>query len=158
STLVAVPVGSADVPFVFNEVTADFQAVTLQGQLTYRVTEPRRFAELLDFSVDAHGRYRSEDPAILKQRLVNAAHILTRALVQRLTLREVLVSSDPIVRSVLAALAGSEAVTMSGVEILGLGFLSMKPTPEMSRALEAEAREALQRRADEAIYERRNAA
>jgi len=158
STLVAVPVGSADVPFVFNEVTADFQAVTLQGQLSYRVTEPRRLAELLDFSLDAHGRYRSEDPAILRQRLVNAAQILTRAAAQRMTLREVLVSSDAIVRAVLGGLSGSEAVAMSGVEILGLTLLSMKPTPEMSRALEAEAREALQRRADEAIYERRNAA
>src|SRR5262245_410118 len=62
STIVAVPVGSADVPFVFNEVTADFQAATIQGQLSYRVTDARRLAELLDFSIDAHGRYRSEDP------------------------------------------------------------------------------------------------
>jgi len=32
TTLVAVPLASADVPFVFNEVTKDFQAATLQGQ------------------------------------------------------------------------------------------------------------------------------
>ena len=35
STIVAVPLASADVPFVFPETTADFQSVTIQGQLTY---------------------------------------------------------------------------------------------------------------------------
>ena len=37
-------------------------------------------------------------------------------------------------------------------------ILAITPTPETSRRFEAEAREALQRRADEAIYARRNAA
>ena len=36
-----IPLASRDVPFAFNEVTADFQPVTLQGQLTYRVADPR---------------------------------------------------------------------------------------------------------------------
>jgi hypothetical protein len=45
-----------------------------------------------------------------------------------------------------------------GVEILDLAVASIRPTPEMARALEAEAREALQRESDLAIYTRRNAA
>jgi hypothetical protein len=45
-----------------------------------------------------------------------------------------------------------------GVEVLNLAVLSLKPTPEMAKALEAEAREALNRNADEAVYTRRNAA
>jgi hypothetical protein len=45
-----------------------------------------------------------------------------------------------------------------GVEILHVAILSLKPTPEMAKALEAEAREALNRNADEAVYTRRNAA
>ncbi len=47
---------------------------------------------------------------------------------------------------------------MLGVEPLSFVVLSVKPTPEMARALEAEAREGLQREADRAIYERRNTA
>lgn len=31
SSLVGVPVGSMDAPFIFQEVTADFQEVTIQG-------------------------------------------------------------------------------------------------------------------------------
>ena len=51
TSLVAVPVASADVPFIFQETTADFQAVTIQGQVTYRVGEPKRLAALLNYTL-----------------------------------------------------------------------------------------------------------
>ena len=47
---------------------------------------------------------------------------------------------------------------MLGIAPLGVSILAVRPTPEMARALEAEAREQLQREADESIYARRNAA
>ena len=59
-TLVQVPLASSDVPFAFNEITADFQAVTVQGQLTYRVTDPAKLASLLDYTTNAVGGYRSK--------------------------------------------------------------------------------------------------
>ena len=158
STIVAVPLASRDVPFVFNEVTADFQAVTIQGQLTYRIAEPRRLAELLDFSIRLGGRYVSDDPDKVPERLVQTAQILARGIVQARSLREVLVNTDPLVSTLLPQLRGSEVVRMLGVEILGLSILAVRPTPEIARALEAEAREGLQRESDEAIYARRNAA
>jgi hypothetical protein len=157
STIVAIPLASRDVPFAFSEVTADFQPVTLQGQLTYRVVDPRRLAALLDFSVRPTGQYLSDDPGKVPDRLVQTAQIFARAVVQRLTLRDALVSSDRIVAEVIAALREAEPVRMLGVEILALTVLAIKPTPEIARALEADAREALQRQADEAIYARRNA-
>jgi regulator of protease activity HflC (stomatin/prohibitin superfamily) len=158
STLVAVPLVSTDVPFVFNEVTADFQSVTLQGQLTYRVSEPRRLAALLDFRIGAHGEHLSDDPGVLRERLIHAAQLLARDVTQTLRLRDVLAMSEKLSAQVLPLLRRSEAVTMMGVEILQLSILSIKPAPEMAKALEAEAREGLHRNADEAIYARRNAA
>src|SRR5215470_16676561 len=164
STIVTVPLASADVPFVFQETTADFQAVTLQGQLTYRVVDAKRLATLLDFSDNAGRNYYSgdskalDDPHKLPERLIHITHTLARSITQRFALRELLVSSDAVVDEVLGKLRTSEAVATLGVQILGLNLLSIKPTPETSRALEADAREALQRRADEAIYARRNAA
>lgn len=158
STLSLIPLASADLPFAFNETTADFQAVTLQGQITYRIADPKRLAALLNYSVGPEGRYVTEDPEALGERLVHAAQVLARDTVQRMKLRETLIASDRIVKEVLPALRNAEAVTMMGVEILQLSILSLKPTPEMAKALEAEAREALQKSADEAIYARRNAA
>jgi regulator of protease activity HflC (stomatin/prohibitin superfamily) len=161
STIVAVPLASADVPFVFQETTADFQSVTIQGQLTYRVADPKRLASLLDFTIDKRNTSfedHSRDRQKLPERLVHTLQSLTRAVAQRLPLREMLVSSELIVAEAQAKLKESEAVASMGLEILALSILDIKPTPEMSRALEAEAREALQGRADEAIYARRNAA
>src|SRR2546421_4013597 len=68
TSLVAVPVASDDVPFIFEETTADFQNVTLQGQVTYRVKEPKRVAALMNFSLAADGRtYLSDDPEKLPE-------------------------------------------------------------------------------------------
>jgi hypothetical protein len=73
-------------------------------------------------------------------------------------LNEALAQTDAIATEVLHALKQSETVTMTGLEILGLSLLAVRPTPDVAKALEAEAREALLRRSDEAIYARRNAA
>jgi regulator of protease activity HflC (stomatin/prohibitin superfamily) len=158
STIVAVPLASTAVPFVFNEVTADFQTVTVQGQLTYRVADPHRISALLDFSIRPNGAYESDDPDKLDERLIQTLQIVTRERVQPRTLRDVLGSSDAIQREVLAGARAAEAITILGIEVLDVSILAIKPTPEISRALEAEAREGLQRESDEAIYSRRNAA
>ena len=158
STVVAVPLASADVPFVFNLVTKDFQEVTLQGQLTYRVFDAKRLASLLDYSVDASHKFRSEDPQKLEDRLVNATQVLAGAVIARLPLREALAASQDVVAEVMAGLRAAEEIISLGVEPLALSILKIRPTPEMARALEAESRERLSREADEAIYARRNAA
>jgi regulator of protease activity HflC (stomatin/prohibitin superfamily) len=156
STIVAVPAGSTDVPFIFNETTGDFQAVTVQGHLTYRVADPKRLASLLDYSLKPSGEYQSEDPDKLPLRITHAAQTATRAEVQNRSLRQSLVEADVIAQRVLATLAASPALTALGVEILGFSILAIKPVPETSKALEAEARERLLREADDAIYSRRN--
>jgi regulator of protease activity HflC (stomatin/prohibitin superfamily) len=156
SVIAAVPLGSVDVPFAFSEVAADFQAVTIQGQLTYRVADPKRLAGLLDFSVAPGGSYLSDDPLGLSERLIPLAQVLSRAVTQRFVLRELLTRSETLVAEVLPALRKDPAITLLGIEVLGFSVLSLKPTPEMAKALEAEAREALQRRSDDAIYLRRN--
>jgi hypothetical protein len=156
TTIVTVPLESADVPFAFQESTADFQTVSIQGQLTYRASEPKKLASLLDFSVGSAGTFRSEDQRKLPERLVHTTQTLMRAETQKLALRDALTNSGPLSVLVLAGLKASESVAQLGVEILNLSLLSIRPTPEMSKALEAEAREALQRRSDEAIYARRN--
>jgi hypothetical protein len=156
STIVAMPLASADVPFAFQESTNDFQSVAIQGQLTYRVSDPKKLASLLDFSVDPNGAFRSEDYRKLPERLVHTMQTLMRAETQKLALREALTTSGPLSAAVFAGMKSSESVAQLGVEILNLSLLSIRPTPEMAKALEAEAREALQRRSDEAIYARRN--
>ena len=56
TSLVAVPLASADAPFIFTEVTADFQEVSIQGQVTYRIADPVKIAQLINFTLDPAGR------------------------------------------------------------------------------------------------------
>ena len=157
ASIVQVAVSSRHVPFVFNEVTADFQDVTIQGELAFRVSDPKRVAASLDFSVDAHGHYRSDDPGKLDERLVHVAQIATRSFTEQRKLKELLAASDGLVTEVLKGLRQSEVVAKLGLEIQDLSILGIKPSPEMGKALQTDAREELLRRADEAIYARRNA-
>jgi len=158
TSLVAVPVASADVPFIFQETTGDFQAVTVQGQVTYRVAEPKKLAALLNYTLARNERYVSDDPEKLPERVIHVINVLARAELQKMPLREALRASDELVKAVRAGLAASPEMTLLGLEVLGLSILAIKPTPETARALEAEMREQLFREADEAIYARRNSA
>ena len=77
------PVGSRDEPFIFELVTHDFQAVTVQGQVDFRVTEPRQAAAMLDFALGPDGRsYVSEDPQRLPERVLAIAEVLLQQTVR----------------------------------------------------------------------------
>jgi hypothetical protein len=159
SSLVGVPVGSIDAPFIFQEVTADFQEVTVQGQATVRVRDPKRMASLLNFTLTPDARaYVSDDPQKLTQRVVNAIQVLTRAELRSLSLREALKASDRLVLAVRQGLEERPEIQALGLEVLGLALLAIKPNPETARALEAETRENLLKQADDATYARRNSA
>ncbi len=159
SSIVVIPLASADVPFIFNEVSADFQPLTIQGQLTYRISDPNKVAALLDYTIDGRlDEYISEDPEKLPQRLVNQVQVLARAEVQRIPLRQAIHACETISAAVAASINQSEALLALGIEVLEVIIQAIRPAPEMARALEAEAREDLLRQSDQAIYDRRNAA
>jgi regulator of protease activity HflC (stomatin/prohibitin superfamily) len=157
SVISQVPVSSVDVPYVFTETTADFQEVAVQGNITYRVAEPAKLAGLLDYSVDMRGRYTSDDPTKLGERLIQTAQAGARQYIQTQSLRNLLVASGELIAAITSALKSSNTMTQLGIEILDVTVNSIKADPEMSKALQAEARERLLKQADEAIYARRNA-
>ena len=74
----AVPVGSTDAPFIVTETTADFQSVTVQGHITYRVADPRKLAGMLDYSMTGLGTYATDDPTRLPDRVTQAAQTALR--------------------------------------------------------------------------------
>ena len=159
TTLVVVPVVTQDVPFIFQETTANFQDVAVQGHLTYRFDDPAKVAALLDFSLDLHtGHYKTDDPEKLQQRIIHPVQTHTRAGIGTLQLEEALVQVPRLTAETLDKLRTEDALAQLGVVIESLYITSIAATPEMKKALEADYREGLQRRADQAIYQRRAAA
>jgi hypothetical protein len=140
-------------------VTSDFQTVTVQGQLSYRITQPERIAARLNFAlVSGGGRYESEDPAKLPARIVALTQVALTARLQTLTLTEALAAIATLATEVHEELHHQPELEALGIEIQGVVVLAVKPTPETARALEARTREAILREADEAIFARRQAA
>ena len=158
STLVSVPLNAVDVPFMFEETTRDFQAVTLQGQVGYRIAQPKTLAEQQNFVLLPNGAYSSEDPERLSVRVLNAVKAQFRALLQEADLRSVLHGTEQLSKTARQGLGAAPSLTALGIEVVDLALLAVKPTPETTRALEAPVREEILKQADDATYARRNAA
>jgi regulator of protease activity HflC (stomatin/prohibitin superfamily) len=159
SQIAAIPTSSSDVGFVFNESTNNFQAVSIQGQFTYRIVNALAASNLLDYTIDLGTRkYVTEDPGKLPQRIINIIQMQTRAEIQKLSLEQTLQQSESIAAAVLKQIRDGALLIGMGVELLSIFVISAKPTPEVGKALEADYRETLLRKADDAIYSRRAAA
>ena len=82
----------------------------------------------------------------------------TRGEIQQRQLEEVLTQYETIAGRVLERVKNSALLEPLGVDLLSVYFVAAKPTPEVAKALEAEYRETLLRKADMAISARRAAA
>lgn len=157
--IVVVPTNAIDAHFVFNELTNNFQEVTLQGQFTYVIEEPVVAARSLNLTIDPRNRRpKSNDLETLPQRIANVIQLATREELKNLSLVDAISQSDTFSETVFQKVSQSKVLSGYGIRIQGIHFLSVKPIPEVAKALEATAREALLREADKAIYERREAA
>lgn len=159
SSIVAVPVGSRSLDFIFEQVTGDFQTLTVQGHVTYRVVEPKKTAALLNFTLKPNARaYESDDPEKLPSRILTLTEVFAQQEIQRLPLKEALLSTDRVAAVIREGISEHTDTRSLGIEILGVVIVAIKPTPETARALETQAREAILKAADDAIFARRNAA
>ncbi len=158
TSLVSVPMGSEDIPFMFSELTGDFQEVTVQGQVTCKIVDVQAITKMLNYTLNARGEYISEDPKKLAKRIVNMVQVSLRKDLEKMNLKEAISSGEKIAGTIQAELMESSALKKLGVEVIGFSILGVKPNKETARALEAETREVLLKQADDALYLRRNSA
>jgi hypothetical protein len=154
----ALPVSGTDIDFMFEETTQDFQTVTVQGQLTSRITDYEKAAAALDFTVHLrNGAYVDQPMEKLSKRMVNLTHVLVKSHIGAMGLTEAIQSSRALADQVLAELEHSDECAAMGVSVTGFSILKIRANPETARALEAKTREEILRESDDAIYVRRNA-
>jgi regulator of protease activity HflC (stomatin/prohibitin superfamily) len=155
----AIPTNVQESPFIFSLQTADFQSVKVQGQITWRVVNPEKTAEMLNFNLkQGTNAYVSEDPMKLGDRVVRTVQSAVQGQVASATLREALALNRQQVGAVRQLLTGERSLLALGIEVMNVVIAAITPSAETSRALEAEAREAILQEADDAIYARRKSA
>ncbi len=157
SVLSEVPATDQELPVLFHAVTRDQQDVTVQANVTYRFGDPVLASQRLDFGIfpvtgkgqEASGR--QQVGAIVGQ----LAQSLTVDLIATVDLAEALESGVGSVRTALGALGEDARLAATGIEILGVRVLAVRPEGDVEKALRTPVRERLQAEADRATYERR---
>lgn len=151
-----VRVAATDQPFVFTEITKDKQEISIQGGLVYKIADPKQTLGVFDFTIDPHTKqYLTEGGEKFSQALVHLVQDNARRMVQGESLETLLVSSEVLSGGVLDSLRASDTVREMGVKMQMLYFSSIRPSPEIEKALGTTYREALLQKADEAVYARR---
>jgi hypothetical protein len=157
TSLAVLPIGSIDAPFIFEENSADYQAVTLQGQVVFRLADYRRASQVLNFAVDPkRGTYLSEDSKKLAQRVVSSVKVLAKKRLEQMSLNEALCASEALAKAIQQDILSDANIAYLGIQVISISLLDVLATKETARALEARTREQILQDADDAMYVRRN--
>ncbi|MFJ6215639.1 SPFH domain-containing protein [Streptomyces sp. NPDC092296] len=157
AALSEVPVDDRELAMLFHARTADFQDVTVQATVTYRITDPAVAATRVDFGIDPDsGAWRSAPLDQLGALLTETAQQHALALLARTPLADALTDGVTAVRErVTAGLTADPRLTETGLAVIAVRVVALRPEPEVERALRTPARELVQQEADRATYERR---
>jgi regulator of protease activity HflC (stomatin/prohibitin superfamily) len=151
------PVDDRELPLAVPARTRDAQEVSVQGTLTYRITDPALTATRLDFGVDLRtGRWRNAPLEQLGSLLGELAAQHALDTIAPLALEEALLDGIGLVRAAVdSRLAAEPRLADLGVTVLDVRVLAIRPSPDLERALQTPSRERVQQEADRATYERR---
>ncbi|MFJ2257242.1 SPFH domain-containing protein [Streptomyces sp. NPDC087844] len=157
AALSEVPVDDRELAMTFHARTSDFQDVAVQATVTYRVSDPALASARLDFSIDPDtGVWRGTPLEQLGTLLTESAQQHALDVLARTTLASALVDGVASVRERVAAGLGAEPrLPATGIEVVAVRVVALRPEPEVERALRTPAREQIQQEADRATYERR---
>jgi regulator of protease activity HflC (stomatin/prohibitin superfamily) len=159
ATAAAVPTDARDEIFAVEAMTADYQTITIQGLISFRIKDAAVAGARQDFSINlTTGQHMSEPMKQIVERLRAIAQTACRDALVRSTLDAALNKSDELAQVIMRGIAEDKRLSGDGIGVDRVLVLSLKPTPEIRKALEANLREQLLRNADAAMFERRRAA
>ncbi|MDB4453820.1 SPFH domain-containing protein [bacterium] len=157
AAIAEVPCDDRELSFLVRGRSADFQEMTAQGVLTWRVTDPERVAKRIDFSIDlAEGHWVEKPLEQLADVLSEQVRQLALGALAQLDVKAHLERGIDVVREgVRSGLKGLEVLEELGVGVVATSIGEVAPCAELERALQTPALEAMQQKADEATFERR---
>ena len=157
TVLSEVPIDDRELAFTFRARTQDFQEVTVQATVTYRIDDPAAAAVRIDFGIDlSTGLVRERPLDQIAGMLTELGQQYAVHLIADLPLRDALVRGPASVREgVSTGLIGDGRLAEVGITVIGVRITGIAADPEVERALQTPARETVQSEADRATYERR---
>lgn len=157
AALSEIPIDDREQPLLFHGRTEDFQDVTVQATVTYRVADPALAAARIDFGIDPdQGSWRATPLEQVGGLLTELAQQHALDLLARMSLTTALANGMTAVRErISAGLTGDARLTDIGIAVVDVRVVAVRTEPEVERALQTTTRERIQQEADKATYERR---
>lgn len=157
ASLAEVPADDREMPILFHGRSADFQDIAVQGVVTYRVVDPKRLAERVDFTIDlSRGVHLRQPLERLQLLLSQLAEQYAWTLVARTPIREILAEGPEQIRErIEKGFVAAAPLAAMGLGVVSVRIGAVRPAPDVEKALEAPARERIQQQADEAAFARR---
>ena len=155
ASIIKVPTSSIELPFFFQVDTADFQELSVQGQLSFQIADIAQATSAINFAVDADAEYKTQEPDTISERVVRAVQVVVKSEVETKGLRALLRNSKTLTSNIQDALFTNASLKSLGISLKDIAITNLAPSAATAKALEAEVRESLLKEADNAIYERR---
>lgn len=157
ASIVEVPVDDRELSFLFHGRSSDFQDLSVQGVLSYRVAEPTTLADRIDFGIDVRrGQHLREPLAKLSGMLTQLAQQFALEAIVSTSVRELLVDGHERIRErIHTGLLADDTLPALGLELVSVRVAAIRPSSDVEKALEAPTREQIQQEADEASFNRR---
>jgi regulator of protease activity HflC (stomatin/prohibitin superfamily) len=157
AVLSEVPVDDRELPLLFHARTADFQDLAVQASVTFRVTDPAIACARIDFSIDPDtGRWRGTPLEQVGGLLTETAQQQVLGMVAASPLATLLGDGAGQIRDkMLNGLTADPRLGETGIAVIGVRVIALRPEPDVEKALRTPARELIQQDADRATYQRR---
>ena len=151
------PTDDRELPLLFHSRTRDYQDVVVQATVTYRIAEPARAVERIDFGIDPRsGAWRATPLEQLGSLIIDLAQQHGLEVVAGMALAAALVDGPALLRErIESGLADDERLAEIGVALVSVRVGPVRPEPDLEKALGTPARELVQQEADRATFERR---
>lgn len=128
----------------------------MQASVAYRITDPAVAATRLDFSIDPDsGSWRGNPLEAIAGLLTELAQQHTLDLIATMPLLVALTSPAAVRDRAQAGLAGDPRLHDTGLSVIAVRVVAVRPEPEVEQALQTPTRESVQQDADRATFERR---
>lgn len=163
TSMIVVPATAFDAPFAFDGImTSDFQDVSVQGDISYTISDYEKAARMVDFSYKNTKKENQTALAEAKQkmakRMINLAKVYATKFMSTRDVRTAMISGDELAEALRENLKQDMTMREFGLELISVSILGILAKPDTQKALEAATREEILRQQDDAIYKRRNAA
>jgi regulator of protease activity HflC (stomatin/prohibitin superfamily) len=152
-----VPVEDVQTTFVLHERSSDVQEITVQVTLTYRIADPLKAAQRVNFSISlGSGAWIEQPLQRLNSLWANWSRHPVRARLIEMDVVDIVRTGADVTREALEeALRGNSAIEEMGLTLVSVQIDQVAPTPELEKALQTPTREEIQQKADEATFQRR---